>query len=83
MPQSKVKKADFERRLDAQVDSVNRLHAGYPTTHRRIRKTISKFAVHAREETERIGMPERELTAGERVAHDEARAAFDRMPRRK
>jgi hypothetical protein len=83
MPQSKVKKAKFELRLDAQVESVNRLHAGYPTTHRRIRTTISKFAVHALEENERIRAPERKLTADEQAAHDAARATFDRMPRRK
>jgi hypothetical protein len=82
MPQSKIKKNDIERRLDAQVDSVNRLHAGYPSTHRRIRKTISKFAVHAIEENERIGAPERELTTNERAAQSKAKSTFDRMPRR-
>jgi hypothetical protein len=83
MPQSKVRKTASERRLDAQVGSVNKLHAGYPSTHRRIPQTISKFVVNALEEHERLGPKSTPLTSAERSARDEAQAMFDRMPRRK
>lgn len=83
MPQSKVKKAKIERRLAAQVGSVKKLHAGYPSTHRRIPKTISKFVVDVLERHELDGKKQSPLTADELAAHDEAQAIFDRMPRRK
>ena len=82
MRRPKVKKAEFEERLDAEVGSVNRLHAGYPTTHRRIRKTTSKFIVNVLEKHSRSGT-RRELTEGERTARDEAQAMFTGTSRRK
>jgi len=83
MPQPKVKKAAFERRLDAQVDSVNRLHSGYPITHRRMRKTMSKFVVNALENFQGSVDQARELSSGEHRAREKAQAKFGRMPSRK
>jgi hypothetical protein len=83
MPRQKISRAEFEQRLDGQVDPVSQLPPGFPSTHSKISPTPSKFVVAAVQRVFEAGVQEDAPDAGERAVRENIRESFRRVSRRR
>jgi hypothetical protein len=83
MPRQKISRAEFEQRLDGQVDPVSQLPPGFPPTHSKISPTPSKFVVAAVQRVFDAGVQEDAPDAAELELRGRIRTSFHRVSRRR